>query len=184
MMQHSRCDSKYVEKEKLMTSFIKTDNGNFIATSEVVQLEKIHNTKTLVTTKQGEKHMVLKCVDKLRKKIELETAACIKADPGYSVVFLRKDLSITKSAVIAWARIDSRKTYDEFHSRPITAGRAGKYKLHALVEPNGNVRDEAGRIFPNIESWVEVCKRSLLTLQELFAPDDDASEDVSEENDV
>jgi hypothetical protein len=128
--------------------------------------------------------MVLKCVDKLGKKIELETAPCIKADPKYSGVFLRKDLSITKSAVIAWTRIDARKTYGEFHALPITAGEVGKYKLHALVEPNGNVRDEAGRIFPNIESWVEVCERSLLTLQELFAPDDDASEEVSAENDV
>ena len=143
-----------------MSSFIETNNGSFVASTDIVEVRKGGGKKTIVKTKHDEAYIIGVRAKELISKLEIESGPVIPAEAGYSVAFLCKEEGdeewrVTLSPVVGWSRIETKERIYVFESLPVIAGRIEHYLAWALVYPDGKVTTLSYSEYPNVEQWAK-----------------------------
>jgi hypothetical protein len=143
-----------------MSSFIKTDEGLFILSSEIVEVRKRGSGRSVVKTKGDKVHIVSERPKVLVQKLEADSGLVIPAEPGYFVAGLSqaeetKEYSVRLFAVVGWSRVENKRFKSLFESLPIVAGLTEDIISWALVWPDGRVVGSPLSEHKNAEEWLE-----------------------------
>jgi hypothetical protein len=148
-----------------MSRFIQTQNGSFIAGSEIVNVREIDRSISTVTTRNGEHHTVEESANYIVSMLE-EKREVIPASPGYNAI--RRIFSEEHSRwtyelcpIIGWLR-HPQAIYDQDEknigypnavgSIPIVAGQVDNQYESNIVLPDGRVI-EVIKMHANIQEW-------------------------------
>ena len=152
-----------------MSKFIKTQNGSFVGTSEIVSVHNLDTWACTIKTKNGESYQVDDRSCNVANLIDHDNCPIIPASAGYSVI---RALPPNKEGgkwyyellpVIGWQKLpsddcvkDSRAIYDVLgRSTPIVAGYVHDTITWSLVLPDGRVIDSMYHVHNNIHEWFD-----------------------------
>ena len=147
-----------------MSKFIKTEDGSFVLSSEIVRVRNHGDLVCTITTRSGEFYSVGQDSTYVTFVAEFNDSSVIPAHPGYSVI--RATLSEEDNEwqyqlfpVVGWSKlqIDDHAHDALFRSAPIVAGVVKDTYAWDLVLPDGRVIGTRS-VYNNIEEWFDNAK--------------------------
>jgi len=151
-----------------MSKFIKTRNGSYVGSSEIVSVHNLDTWACTVTTRNGESYPVDDCSSNVADLIDRDNSSSILASPGYSVIRAVPPEKEGKwqyelFPVVGWQKPPSddcievrRHIYDALAwSTPIVAGYVKEPTCWNLLLPDGRVIDGMHYVRNNIQEWFE-----------------------------
>ena len=145
-----------------MPKFIKTEDGTFVPSSEIVRVRNHGHLVCTITTRSGESYSVGHDSSYVTLVAEFNDGSVIPAHPGYSVI--RATLSEEDNEwqyelfpVVGWSKLPiDDDAYDAlFRSAPIVAGVVTDTYAWDLVLPDGRVIGATRSVYKNIEEWFD-----------------------------
>jgi hypothetical protein len=151
-----------------MSTFIKTRNGSYVGTSEIVSVHNLDAWACTITTRNGESYPVDNCSSNVADLIDRDNSLIIPASPGYSVIRAVPPEKEGKwqyelFPVVGWQKLPSddcievrRPIYDALaRSTPIVAGYVKEQTCWNPLLPDGRVIDRMHYVRNNIQEWFE-----------------------------
>ena len=144
-----------------MSKFIKTEDGSFVLSSEIVRVRNHGDLVCTITTRSGESYSVGQDSRYVTQVAEYD-GSIIPAHRGYSVI--RAFFSVEDGEwryelfpVVGWSRLQIEDhAYDAlFRSVPIVAGKDEDTVAWDLVLPDGRVISKTMSVYRNIEEWFD-----------------------------
>ena len=145
-----------------MSKFIKTEDGSFVLSSEIVRVRNHGDLVCTITTRSGESYSVGHDSTYVTLIAEFNDSSVIPAHPGYSVI--RATLSEEDGEwryelfpVVGWSKLQIEDHAHDalFRSVPIVAGVVEDTYAWDLVLPDGRVISKTMSVYRNIEEWFD-----------------------------